>query len=301
MGLKDYFDNPFRVFFLLKRHGLLERWSDCAYTKLMYHAYMGKKLNLQNPVTLNEKLQWLKLFDHQDSYVMMADKYSVKSYIDDKLGVGFTIPTLGVYDSFEAIDFSKLPNQFVLKCTHDSGGLVICRNKSLFPYEKARIKLTQSLSNDFYRYAREWQYKNIPHRIIAEEYVDQISEKGLIDYKFYCFNGKPRFLYVSRGLEDHKTAEMSFYDLKLNRLPFYRADYKQIKDDLEKPKNFSKMIEIATILSAGIPFVRVDLYNIDGKILFSELTFTPNAGLMPIVPKEWDAKLGALLDLPLRK
>jgi len=176
---------------------------------------------------------------------------------------------------------------------------VVCRNKNNLDIDAARAKINKSLNTNFYYFGREWVYKNVKPRIIAEKYISQgENEDCLTDYKIYCFGGKARFLYVSKGLENHATACMSFYDLDFNRMPFYRSDYKQIETEIEKPKNFDAMISIAEKLSEGIPFLRVDLYNIGGEILFSELTFIPNSGYMPFEPKEWDLKLGELLELP---
>lgn len=198
---------------------------------------------------------------------------------------------------FDAVDFSTLPNKFVLKCTHDSGGLVICRDKEKFDKDAARKKINKSLSRNYYYHGREWVYKNVKHRIIAEQYLSNINEKGLIDYKFYCFDGQPSFLYISKGLEDHSTARISFVNLDWTFSTYKRKDYLEFEILPEKPQNFNEMIEIAKKLSEGFKFIRVDLYNINGKILFSELTFSPCSGMMPFVSLDDDVEIGKKLDL----
>lgn len=272
--------------------------SDEVYLKLIYRCCMGEKLNLDNPIKFNEKLQWLKLNDRKEEYTNLVDKYEVKKYISNKIGEKFVIPNIGVWDNFESIDFSELPEKFVLKCTHDSGKVVICRDKKQFNKEKARKVINKALKSDFYLTGREWPYKNVKRRIIAEQYMENESRNGLMDYKFYCFDGEPKYLYVSAGLEDHSTARVCFYDMEFKRAPFGRSDFLEFEENIEKPINFEKMKEIASILSKGHPFLRVDLYEINGQIYFSELTFTPCTGLMPFKPKKYDEILGNMLKLP---
>ena len=216
-----------------------------------------------------------------------------------KRGEEYIIPTLGVWDRVEDIDFDALPNQFVLKCTHDSGGLVICRDKSKFDWGKAREILARSLKHRYFYKAREWPYKNVKPRIIAECYMaDENQQKGLTDYKFYCFAGASKFLYISTGLENHATAHISFLNLDWTFAPFQRTDYEGYAQLPPKPKNFEKMISIAGELSRGISFLRVDLYEINGNVYFSELTFTPCGGMMEFNPPQWDEKVGQWLELP---
>ena len=272
---------------------------DKPYLQLYYLAKLKKVLHLKNPKSFNEKLQWLKLYDRKKIYTTMVDKYEVKKYVADKIGDSYIIPTLGVWDKAEDIDFEKLPDRFVLKCTHDSGGLVVCRDKSRLDLDRTREILQKSLRNDFYSEAREWPYKNVKRRIIAEKFMEDENQKnGLIDYKFYCFDGKPRFLYVSKGLEDHATASISFLDLDWSFSPFQRSDYKGFETLPEKPAGYETMLKLAEQLSAGFSFLRVDLYEIGEKIYFSELTFTPCGGTMTFTPPEWDDKIGQWLILP---
>lgn len=281
----------------IKNKKILRVIPDYTYLKLVYKYHMKKKLNLKNPKTFNEKLQWLKLYDRKDIYTKMVDKYEAKKYVSDILSEEYIIPTIGVYDSFDEIDFEKLPEQFVMKCTHDSGGLVICKDKKTFDIEKARNKITKCLKRNYYYFSREWPYKNVKPRIIIEKYMSDSKQKVLKDYKFYCFNGIPKYLYVSEGLDNHKTAKISFFDMDFNFAPFKRKDYEPFQEKPEKPVNFANMIELAKILSKDIKFLRVDFYEINNKIYFSELTFSPCAGYMPFDPEEYDYKLGQMINL----
>lgn len=434
-----------RVILKLKYHHMLDHLSDSIYLKLMYYVNFHRHLNLKNPRSFNEKLQWLKLYDRKPEYSVMVDKYEAKQYVAERIGQEHIIPTLGVWNRFDEIDFDSLPDQFVLKCTHDSGGLVICRDKTKLDKEAARVKIERSMRTNYYYNGREWPYKDVKPRIIAEKYMvdkeneelldykffcfngqakcfkvdfdrfvehhanyydvennllrlgeiicppeyarqikfpqtlpemkklaellsakipflradfydvdgkvyfgeltffpaagfgrfieeewdyklgewlklpdfigegyiliddsiviyycekeKQIKPVGLTDYKFYCFGGKPKYLYISEGLEDHLTASISFLNLDWSFAPFGRSDYKPFKTLPEKPSLYDEMITLAKKLSAGNRFLRVDLYQINNEIYFSELTFTPCAGFMPFSPPEWDEKLGELIDL----
>ena len=274
---------------------------DTIYIKLDFYRRLGRFPNLKNPTTFNEKLQWLKLHDRKMEYATFVDKYEAKKYFADTIGGLRIIPTLGVWEDFDQIDFRSLPDQFVLKCTHDSGGLIICREKKHLDISKAREKLSRSLANNYFFSSREWPYKSVEPRIIAEEYMEDGQEgKGLIDYKFFCFNGEPRMLYVSQGLEDHKTARISFFDLDGNQMPFCRKDFQPFQEQLQMPANMGRMIDIARQLALKVntPFVRIDLYSIRGEVYFSEITFSPCSGMIPFDPPEWDEKLGSWINLP---
>lgn len=278
------------------------KWqSDEAFLKKEFRYSMGKALNLENPQTYNEKLQWLKLYDRKTIYNTMVDKYEAKKYVADIIGEEYIIPTLGVWDKFEDIDFDKLPEQFVLKCTHDSGGLSICRDKSKFDKKKAEKKIKRSLKKNFYWSGREWPYKDVKPRIIAEVYMDDEAEaKGLTDYKFFCFNGEAKLLYVSQGLENHDTASISFYDMNGEEMPFHRKDFKPMKKGYKVPSSFDEMTRLANQIAQKVqsPFVRVDLYSVRGSIYFSEITFYPCSGMVPFEPEEWDKTLGDWITLP---
>lgn len=296
-GVTLLFTKPGTVFFYLFRSTVSRCLPTSVYLKIVNRVLLKKKLNLKNPKTFNDKLQWLKIHDRNPNYVRMVDKYEAKKYVAEYIGEEYVIPTLGVWDSFDEIDFDQLPDRFVLKCTHDSGGLVICRNKNELDLKQAKSKINMSLKNNYYWNAREWPYKNVVPRIIAEQYMESDGDEELIDYKFFCFNGEPRFLYVSHGLARHETATIDFYDLNYQRMPFKRTDYKSSAIDAQKPKTFENMVSLAKKLSQGIPFVRVDLYEINGKNYFSEITFFPCAGWMPFDPPEWDSILGDYIDI----
>lgn len=403
--------------------------SDSLYLRMLFYCRTGYRLNLKNPKTFNEKLQWLKLYDRKPIYTTMVDKYEAKKYVANIIGEQYIVPTLGVWDRAEDIDFDSLPNQFVLKVTHDSGGVCICRDKASFDRQHAVEKLGRSLQRSYFMQNREWPYKNVKRKIIAEKYLGEnlqdyrlycfngeakliysytnvseedgskpepsycdifdrewtpmpyrqnsparggvekpkhldemikcaemiakdiphirvdfyeqdqvyigeltfyagsgmsrfrpeewdkklgdwlilpdlgggkiilIYKEKLIDYKFYCFNGKPEFLYVSQGLEDHKTARISFVSMDWKPMPFHRSDYLPFEELPPKPQNFDKMVDIARSLSSNNMFLRVDMYNYKGNIYFSELTFSPCSGMMPFKPKEWDARVGEMLNI----
>jgi len=295
--LLQYLFHPTYVLFWLdlKRFITLK---DESYLKIMFFKTMHTKLNLEEPKTFNEKLQWLKLYDRQERYAKLVDKYEVKQYVEEKIGKGYTIPTLGIYDEFKKIDFESLPHRFVMKCTHDSGGVIVCKNKDEFDKRKAQIFIEKSLSRNFYYYGREWPYKNVKPRIIIEEYMEN-GDSELIDYKFMCFNGEPKMVFTcterfGEGLK------VTFFDLNWNKLPFKRH-YPPSDKVIEKPKCFDKMLEISKILSKDIPFVRVDFYEIKGHPYIGELTFYPGCGLEEFTPKEWDNTLGSWITLPKKE
>ncbi len=293
--------HPVRAMRILKMKRLQSAWgrklSDKKYLSAVYKLKTGKKLNLKNPQTFNEKIQWLKIYDHKPEYTTMVDKYAAKQYVSAKIGEEHIIPTLGVWDHFDDIDFESLPNQFVLKCAHDSGAVCICRDKKTFDIEKARQKINWSQEREYYYMWREWPYKDVPHRIIAEQYMKDKSQPELTDYKFYCFNGEPKFLYVSTGLENHATAAISFLTLDWQFAPYERCDYKPFAKLPPKPQNFDRMVEFARKLSAGMDFLRVDLYEINGEVYFSELTFSPGAGFTQFKDESHDLEIGKMLVL----
>ena len=267
--------------------------SDESFVKLVYRLRLGRRLNLQDPKTFTEKLQWLKVYDHKPEYTEMADKLAMRDYVDKRLGPGHTVPVLGVWEKFEDIDFNSLPQQFVLKTTHDSGSFVICRNKDSFDRKSAGKILSKSLRNNYYKRTREWQYKDIKPRIIAEEYIDDGSG-AITDCKYFCFNGKPEFMYFEQESLEKRTQAIA--DMSYRQMPFKMEDDKAPSLP-EKPVLFEKMAEYAAKLSEGIPFLRVDMYYVGSKVYIGELTFCHFGGYTPFDPVEWDGKLGDLLDL----
>ena len=268
---------------------------DRFYVSLKYFYRFHKFPNLKNPKTYNEKLQWMKLNDHNELYHTLADKYEVKKYVDNLIGSEYVIKTLGVYDSFDEIDFNSLPDRFVLKCTHDSGGLVICKDKSKLDKENARKIIESSLKTNYFYHSREWAYKDLKPRIIAEEYIET-RNGDLPDYKFFCFDGKARALYVATGRHTESGVCFDFFDENFNHLPFYNS-HPNSKNKIDKPTGFDKMTELAEKLSVGMPHVRVDLYDIDGKVYFGEYTFYHMSGFQPFKPEEWDYTFGSWIDL----
>ena len=275
---------------------------DSLYLKIQYRAIMGDRLNLNHPKSFNEKLQWLKIHDRKAEYIQYADKYCVRDFVKRIIGEQYLVKLLGTWDNADNIDYSILPNQFVMKGSHDSGSVVVCRNKEILNTETTTKEMREVLKKNNYYYGRDWPYKDIKPRIIAEEFLDN-GPKGLIDYKFYCFHGEPKFLYISQGLENHSTAHITFYGLDKVKMPFQRADYPTHEVEPVFPKNFDDMIGIARKLAIAVnaPFIRIDLYNIKERILFSEITFRPCSGYMRFTPKEWDYKVGAMLHLKQEK
>lgn len=296
--LTSRISEPKRILFSLAAKGLLNNVSDEAYLKLAFKLNMHKKLDLKNPKSFSEKLQWLKLYDRNPAYTMMVDKYEVKDYVASIIGEEYIIPTLGVWDHFDDIDFDALPDQFVLKCTHDSGGLVVVKDKASFDKDKAREKIEKCLKADFYRIVREWPYKNVKPRIIAEKYVEDKRYHELRDYKFFTFGGKVRAMFVAADRQTkNKETTFDFFDEDYNHLPF-RQGHPNADTPPEKPINFEKMKELSELLAKDIPHVRVDFYEVNGEVYFGELTFYHFSGFTPFVPEEWDYKFGEWLELP---
>ena len=280
----------------LARKGII-KLSDQKFLDICFHYYLGRKINWDNPKTYNEKLQWLKVHDRKDIYTTMVDKYEAKKYVADIIGQKYIIPTLGVYDNFDDIDFSKLPNQFVMKCTHDSGGLIICTDKHKLNYKQAKKKMEKCLRVNYYNCWREWPYKNVKPRIIIEKYMSDKKTVGINDYKFFCFNGKVKLLFIATDRTSEKEeTKFDFYDGNFKHLPI-KNGHPNATIPPKKPKNFEKMKELAEMLSKDIPHLRVDFYEINGKIYFGELTFSHWAGMVPFEPDEYDDLLGSWIDL----
>lgn len=290
------FKHPEWVFGAIMRRTFGKYLNDRTFVKWEYFSGMRKFPDIENPTTFNEKLQWLKLNDIHPEYGKLVCKYEAKEYVRGILGDDVIIPTLGVWDSFDEIDFDKLPNQFVLKTTHDSGGVVVVKDKSKMDVNKVRAKILKSYNHNFFYEHREYPYKFVKPRIIAEQYMVDESGTELKDYKFFCFDGEVKMLFVAtdRSINDVK---FDFFDADFKHLPF-KQGHPWAKREIKKPAGFEKMKEIAAILSKGFPHVRVDLYDINGKIYFGELTFFHFSGNVPFIPNEWDEKIGSWLKLP---
>lgn len=277
-------------------------FSDRIYLKLQFRLRMGYCLNLDEPKTLSEKIQWLKLHDHNPIYPNLVDKYEVKPLVAKKIGDKYIIKTLCIWDNPEDVDFNYLPQQFVLKTTHGGGnsGVIICKNKETLNKEEIIKKLKKSIKQDIFNDFREWPYKKIKKRIIAEQYMEQEDGKHLIDYKFFCFNGEPLFVYVSQNIPGSKRQLSCFLTMDWQLAPFKKQNEEFANTPPAKPVTFNKMCQLAEKLCKDIPFIRVDLYEINKQIYFSELTFYPSSVMQPFEPIEWDRKLGDMLVLPMK-
>lgn len=293
--------HPEWVLGLMMRHTPIGRWmNDRTFIKWEYFSGMRKFPNLENPITFNEKLQWLKLNDIHPEYSRIVDKAEAKEYVKETLGDGaeqYIIPTLGVWNSFDEINFDQLPNQFVLKTTHDSGGVAVVKDKSTMNLTEIRKKIERSMNNNFFYEHREYPYKDIMPRIIAEKYMVDESGTELKDYKFFCFDGEPKMLFVAT--DRPFDTRFDFFDIEWNHLPFKQGHPLATKE-IKNLQGFKKMLDLSRKLSKGFPHVRVDLYDINGDIYFGELTFFHFSGNVPFEPEEWDYKVGEWLTLPAR-
>ena len=288
--------NPWLLFSFLAHKGFMNWVPDEVYLKLMFRAKKGRQLDLKNPQTFSEKLQWLKLYNRNPLYTVMVDKVKAKEYVASKIGEQYIIPTLGVWENTEDIDFSSLPDSFVLKCNHNSGkGMYICRDKNKMDEHKVREGLKQGLKENYYKHGREWPYKDVPRRILAEQYMVDESGTELKDYKLFCFNGEPKIIEVDYGrFVNHMR---NVYDTEWNFIAMqieYPNDPSHI---IPKPEKLDEMILLARKLSEGIPHVRVDFYSIENRIYFGELTFFHGSGMETFKPDGWDERLGDWVQL----
>lgn len=291
--IKKIVKNPKKILIFLASKGIIP-FDDAKYLKFVYKEKLQKELELENPKTFNEKLQWLKLYNRCDEYTQMVDKYEVRKYVKEKIGEEYLIPYFGVYDTFEQINFEVLPEQFVIKTTHDSGTVIICKDKKKFDKSMARKKIKKSLKRKYFYLYREWPYKNVKPRIIIEKYMKNEKDTALIDYKFYCFNGEPKMMFTI--LDRNSKPKADFYDMDFNKLDLQQG-YENSKIKMKKPKQFNEMKKLAKILSENIPHVRVDFYIIKDKVYFGELTFFDAAGMAKFTPEKYDEILGSYIDL----
>lgn len=292
--VRKLFGNPFMMIHYLGIKGLINWFPDKFYLRATFRAKMNKKLNLDNPITYNEKLQWLKLYDRNPKYTNLVDKYEVRKYISETIGEEYLIPIIGVYENVDEIDFNNLPNKFVLKCTHDSGGLVICQDKKKLDVQEAKNRMRKSLKRNYYYTYREWPYKNVKSRILCEKYMVDESGYELKDYKFFCFHGDPKAMFIASDREID--TRFDFFDMNFEHLPIEQG-YKNSSKKIYKPKSFDKMVELSKKLSKGIPHVRVDFYEINGEVYFGELTFYHFSGFVEFEPNDFDEIFGNWLNL----
>lgn len=279
--------------------GFYDHMSDEKFIRMKYKRLMGEDLDLDNPKNYNEKLQWLKLNDRNPLYTKLVDKYEVKKYVGEKIGDEHVVPLYGVYDTVDEINLEELPDQFVLKCTHDSGGFAICKNKATFDFENAKTLLAKRQKRNFYKFSREWPYKDVKPRIIAEKFMDSLGKPESIEYKLTCFNGKVKLITVCGGIAhaEFEKRTNDFYDREFNHLPFY-VFYKNPPKAIPLPDCIDDIIEYSEKLSEGIPEVRVDWYIHDGAIYFGEMTFFTWGGFCKFTPEEWNKTLGEWIILP---
>lgn len=295
--LKDYLISKRKIsrglLYVFGRKEIRRRIPDSLYLRIRYYFQTGHMLHLNHPKTFNEKLQWLKIYNRDPEYVKMVDKYAVKDYVSKKIGEEYVVRCYGVWESAESINFGLLPDKFVLKSTHDSGSVFICTDKGKLNIDELRSEISRWQKRDVYHWAVEWPYKGVTPRIIAEEYLAD----NLKDYKFFCFNGRVKCFKVDFNRFSRHQA--NYYDRNLHILPFgeslYPPDYEK---NIEFPGNVERMIDLAEQLASGIPFVRIDFYNINGKIYFGEITFFPASGFGEFTDESWNLKLGEWLKLP---
>lgn len=271
--------------------------SDKSFIKKMYKERMGKEINLSNPKTFCEKQNWLKLYDRKPIYTVMVDKYLARKFVAERIGEEYLVPLLGVWDNAEDIDFSSLPDKFVLKCNHNSD-VTICTDKSSLDIEKTRKKLNEQLKCDYYIRKREWPYKNVPRKIICEKYMENHDGSEPLEYKVFCFNGTPEYVIVISGRFSNRETTMDTYDMNWTYTDLINGDCPLAGDVFNKPDCFKKIITVSENLSKNTPFLRVDFNFWNQKLYFGEMTFFDAAGFEKYKPEEWDLKLGNLIKLP---
>ncbi len=293
---RTFFSNPWTLGLkLVERSYWL--WSDATYLRLYYFFSMHKTLSLKNPETFSEKLQWLKLYNRREEYSLMVDKNTVKDYVASIIGHEYINPTIEIYDSVESMCLENLPQKFVIKTTHGGGssGVFICKDKQQLDISKLKSNLVHAMSQDSFRKFKEWPYKNVQKKILVERYIEH--EGDLVDYKFFCFNGRAEYCQVITGRE--KDMCVDFFDRSWKHQDFHEpAEYPFSSSPLICPNNYQKMIELAESLAVNMPFVRIDFYDVDDKIIFGEITFYPTAGFGRFQPEDWNKKLGDMIQLP---
>ncbi len=298
-AIKKYtFSKDYR-FLINSGYGKYGDMPDAEYLSRKSLAVFGRRLPLEAPQTFNEKLQWLKLNDRKPEYTVMVDKYKARNYISEKIGSQYLIPLLGAWDDPDKIDFDALPDKFVLKCNHNSGlGMCICKDKSALNIKQVKSNLRCGLRQDYYLTGREWPYKDVPRKIIAEQFMES-DAGGLTDYKIHCFNGEPKLILVCKDRFTSTGLTEDFFTPNWEHLDIRRQTHPNSLTEIAKPEELPEILALAKRLSEGIPFLRVDFYIIEHKVYFSELTFYPASGFEKFVPERWDEILGAWLQLPL--
>lgn len=296
--IRTFIENPQYFITSPAAKGWLNWVPDSLYLKVLYRVIMGRKLNLKNPKEYNEKLQWLKLNDRKPEYSTMVDKYEVRGYIEDLLGDKYLIPCLGIYDSVDDIDIDALPNRFVLKCTHDSGSVEICKDKSSFDIEGARHRLSQAMKRNYYATYREWPYKYVKPRIIAEGYLE--GDGGdLKDYKVMCFNGEAKIVEVHENrFVEGKVHTQTFYDKEWNIVPLTQVETVTVDRPGERPRQLDEIIRLSELIAKDMYHARIDWYIEGDKIYFGEITFFDGSGFESFSTPEMERMLGDMIKLP---
>lgn len=298
-GVKYLLDPNYHFWVQARKFHKYDAMPDDEYIKRCYKARFGKNLAFESPQSYNEKLQWLKLYDRRPEYTVMVDKHLAKDYVAKIIGKEYIIPTLGVWDTPEEIDFGLLPDRFVLKCNHNSGlGMCICVDKSKLDILTVRKNLQNGLNENFFLKGREWPYKNVSRKILAEKYLENSEENGLTDYKIHCFNGIPKFVLVCQDRFVKSDLTEDFFTPEWEHMSVKRPQIPNAATLVAKPEKLDEMLLLAAKLSKDIPFLRVDFYVVEGRIYFSELTFFPASGFSPYDPPEWDDVFGSWLELP---
>ena len=284
-----------KLYFIAKNIYAYLICSDALYLKIEFRRKFHKKLDLNAPKTFNEKLNWLKLYDRRELYTILADKFNVKQYVASKIGSQYVVPNYGRWQKFDDIDFAQLPDKFVLKTTHDSGGAIVCSDKATFDCKAVSKRLKRDLRTNYYYITREWVYKDIKPMIIADMLLDDNSGHEITDYKFWCFNGVPKVMYITNK---GKNIKENFYDMDFNVIDINHG-YPRRSPEYDKPHNFDLMKRLAAELSQDIPFVRVDFFDVNGNVYFAEFTFYDWAGLKPFADPKHDELIGSWIDLPI--
>lgn len=298
MKIKSLFSAKKWIIYLLTKP-LARKIPDDDFLRLKFYAHFGRKIDLDNPITFNEKLQWLKLYDRNPEYTKMVDKYLVREYIKEKIGEEYLIPLIGVWDDPDKVDFDALPDKFALKCNHNSGGgSFICKDKSKMKSEIIKQKLKKGFTQQYFWVGREWPYKNVVPRVIVEEFVKDGDNENLPVYKFFCFNGEPKIIQTIQN-DKQPNESIDYFDTEWNLLDI-RQNYPNSEKPFEKPKKLDEMLQVASRLSQGHSFIRVDLYVVNGAVKFSEFTFYSDCGFAKFEPEEWDKTLGDWINLPNR-
>lgn len=293
--IKNIISNPRWIIYYVNKTPFSKLFSDEWYIKSMYKLFLHKKMGLDYPQTFNEKLQWLKLYDRKEKYRQMVDKHLVKKYVTEMIGEEFVIPTIGIWKNFDEIDFDSLPEKFVLKCTHDSGSIYICKDKSKLDKKRLKLFFNSRLKKNYYNLWREWPYRDIQPMIIAEPFLKDGENEFLPVYKIMCFEGQPRIIQTIQN-DKQPNESIDYFDIEWNLLNM-KQNFPNSRIPFKKPDCLNDMLKLAQKLAEGMHFLRVDLYVINGSIKFSEFTFYSDAGLSEFEPYEWDLKLGEMIEL----